>query len=419
MQKDTFAEHLGAAINAAHFSPRRLTTGECQSAHGQRCTLCHAVSITYTDEVSLKRSALQRFWNRYLSDIPLDPMVAAPVGRAYRTVTKRRVFQKQGRATIGLIDPSESGYLEAFEVVRCAIEPDGHAPIYATVRDYLSTAGTAPLAAHLRYVIIKGSTTQFTIIFHVREITHDIARSVNTLSKLLTRSCKGITALYLYEGDPTSGRTPRYYLEPPHARTQSTFRRVFGEKTIRVRICGREFSFSPLSFSQANQALFEQLIPRTAQLLDLHREGRLYDLYCGYGPFSLCLAGQTRQVIGVDASPEAIASAISNARSQCIPNARFTRSNISQDSLRTLLKGASQNDAALLDPPRNGTAPGVIEHIAAQALGKVVHIFCSIDLLPREIRRWRACGYVPLRAVPFDMFPGTSELEVAVFLEPK
>jgi len=49
---------------------------------------------------------------------------------------------------------------------------------------------------------------------------------------------------------------------------------------------------------------------------------------------------------------------------------------------------------------------------------RVVHLFCDIDRLPIDIAEWRRGGYWVKSIVPFDMFPGTPSLEVAVLLEP-
>jgi len=415
----SFADTFVALIEAARNTPRQLSVGECQSAPGDRCRLCHAVSLTYEDEVALRQRALAEFWSRELSGIPVDPLVPSPRGRAYRTVTKRRAFRSRGGVRIGLIDPSDSGRFAAFEVMRCAIEPDAHAHLFAVVREFINTPHAEPLAGRLLYVVIKGSTSEFGVIFHVREITHDLVQTVNILSKILTGKCKGIVGVFVMEGNPTGERTPRYYLGDRRARPQRSFRKIFGERDLTTQILGRRFAFSPLSFTQANQSLFAELLTAVRRLLHLRADRTFYDLYCGYGPFSLCYAGDVRSVIGIDASPEAIASAIANARKQRVVNARFLHSDITPTSLRSILKSASPQDTLLLDPPRNGTAPGVVEFIAARRFACVAHIFCSIDLLPSEVRRWRTHGYRAVRAVPFDMFPGTSEVEILVLLEPE
>jgi tRNA/tmRNA/rRNA uracil-C5-methylase (TrmA/RlmC/RlmD family) len=50
--------------------------------------------------------------------------------------------------------------------------------------------------------------------------------------------------------------------------------------------------------------------------------------------------------------------------------------------------------------------------------GTILHLFCNIDLLPGEITRWKGGGYRVVRGVPFDMFPGTPEVELMVLLKP-
>lgn len=415
----TFAQILAETINAARHKPRHLSGGECQSATGLRCALCYAGTLTYDQEVPLKQKALTAYWSRHLPDIPLDPLVPAPAGRSYRTVTKRRAFLSRGRVTIGLIDPSSLyGRLEPFEALRCSIEPDDHAHIYSAVREYLSTSRAQPIVPQVLYVVIKGAPTRWSVIMHVRTITHDLLRAVNSLSKILTRSGHGVTGVFLLEGDPTDERTPRYYLGESRGRARRKFRRIFGETHLTVEILGAPFSFSPLAFTQVNHPVFEELLLRARSLLGMERDQSLYDLYCGYGPFALSYAGFVARVIGVDASPEAITSAVTNARRQGVKNARFLHADITPITLRSILKGISQGDSVILDPPRGGTAPGVIEYIATKHVSMIAHLFCNIDLLPSEIARWSAQGYRTLQAIPFDMFPGTPEIETLVLLQP-
>jgi hypothetical protein len=45
-------------------------------------------------------------------------------------------------------------------------------------------------------------------------------------------------------------------------------------------------------------------------------------------------------------------------------------------------------------------------------------LFCRIDLMPAELERWRSTGYRLAEAVPFDMFPGTDEIEVMALFTP-
>ncbi|CAG1772439.1 partial putative RNA methyltransferase, partial [uncultured bacterium] len=141
--------------------------------------------------------------------------------------------------------------------------------------------------------------------------------------------------------------------------------------------------------------------------------GTLYDLYCGYGLFGISFAGSAKRVIGADIAPAAIEAAGRIATHLKITTARFTRSDLNETSLVSLMQRAGPSDVAMLDPPRNGTAPGVIEVIAGRRCHRVVHLFCNIEVMPEEVQRWKKAGYTIVEAVPMDMFPGTATVEIA------
>ena len=332
----------------------------------------------------------------------------------YRTVTKRKAYQSKTGTVLGLIDPSRDGADRSFQVVRCAIEPDDHAKVYAKIQESLAKPNARILGEHLNYVILKGNYHEYAAILNVDSILPPIVHAANTLSKSLTHAFKNISGVFLYEDDSDG----RYYLGARNTRARQNIRKLYGKGDLYQRVGGRSFLFSPLSFSQVNPSLVPAMVDKAGELLQLSKESRLFDFYCGYGLFSLCLAEKCGSVIGVELSHLSVESAIANAKRQRIPNVRFIRSDITEESLPALMHNADARDVAILDPPRNGTAPGVIEEIAAKGLRRIVHIFCNIDLLPEELNRWKNSGYIAHTAIPFDMFPGTSGVEVMVLLRP-
>lgn len=345
---------------------------------------------------------------------PLDPLVASPLGRNYRTTTKRRVFATRDSVRLGLISPSKEGGLKPFPVEQCSIEPLQHCAIYNHIQESIVKPYARKLAKELSYVVIKGNYNEQAIIFNVKRLSADVVRSTNTLSKSLTRTFSTITGLFLYE-DVSS---PQYYLGSRGGTQRPAFRRLFGKAEVFHRVEGRSFLFSPLSFSQVNHSILEKMIQTARTLLTPSKEQKLFDLYCGYGLFALSLAGECKAVVGVEASPASISSAVANARRQKVTNTRFLLTDINEETIERIMRTAHPDDLVLLDPPRKGTADGVIERIAAIHPARVVHIFCEIDLMPQELKRWEKSGYKPTRAIPLDMFPGTSTLETIVLLEP-
>jgi tRNA/tmRNA/rRNA uracil-C5-methylase (TrmA/RlmC/RlmD family) len=152
-------------------------------------------------------------------------------------------------------------------------------------------------------------------------------------------------------------------------------------------------------------------------MLELSGGDQVLDLYCGYGLFSLSVADKIRNVTGVELSGDSIRDAKKNAERMHIENCKYIEGDIDEGCLERIFSSHSKITKVILDPPRNGTKPGVIEIIAAKKIERVLHIFCNIELMPAELTRWSDCGYEITKSVPFDMFPGTSEIEVMVVLE--
>lgn len=410
----TFKRILAEVIRSRAIPPRQLQPGECQSPSGQRCGLCYAVALDYESEIAAKQQALQQFWHSLRIPSTFEPLIASPLGRNYRTTTKRRAFFSRDSVRLGLINPDDEGRLHPLPVEQCAIEPVRHCAIFNRIQETIAKPYARKLVQRLNYVVIKGNYHEETIILNINDLSPEVVRAANTLSKSLTRSFSTIIGMFLYE----DVSRPQYYLGSRPRAGRLPFRKLFGKATVFHRVAGRSFLFSPLSFSQVNQSILDQTIDTARTLLKPSKEQRLFDLYCGYGLFALCLAGECKAVVGAEVSAASVASAVANARRQNVANARFMLTDINEQTIERIMHTTRPDDLVLLDPPRNGTADGVIEHIAARRPARVVHIFCEIDLLPKELKRWKESGYRPTRAVPLDMFPGTAAVETMVALEP-
>jgi len=406
-----FSELLRTHIGPEMHEAPGLRPGVCRTQANTLCTLCHASRTEYTAEVRARNAALAEFWRTLGTGAALAPLVGSPAGRHYRTVSKRKAFHVRDEVRLGLIE-GEHGR-RPLPVRACGIEPDLHAQVYARVEEMIHAPTARRLARLLRYIIVKGTYAELVAIISVEEIDGAAVHEANALSRGLTASCPAVRGVLLYE----DGGDERYYLGARGAAPRRSARKLFGDTDIRLTFGGRRFRCPPLSFSQVNASLVDALIAEAGAMLNLAATDDMYDLYCGYGLFTLTAGAGARRATGIERSADAVEAAVRNAGARGASNARFLRADITEHALGAVLARMRGRDAVLLDPPRRGTAPGVIECIAAAGPARAVHMFCSLDVMPAELERWRRARYGVVRAVPFDMFPGTDETEIMVLLE--
>ena len=188
---------------------------------------------------------------------------------------------------------------------------------------------------------------------------------------------------------------------------------LWGEGHITETLCGLEFTLSPQSFFQVNPAQAERLYRLAGEMASLNGKERVLDLYCGTGTIGLTMAGRCAELVGVEAVPQAVEDARRNAAQNGISNARF----LCMDAARAATQLAGEGwrpDVVLLDPPRKGCEPALLQTVADMAPGWVVYISCDPATLARDLKLLRGLGYEARRVVPVDMFPRTGHVECGV-----
>lgn len=195
-------------------------------------------------------------------------------------------------------------------------------------------------------------------------------------------------------------------------------RMVWGADTIKDELCGLSFRLSPLSFYQVNRTQAERLYERAAAYAGLTGEEILLDLYCGAGTIGLSMAKKAKKVIGVEIVPEAVENARDNAKLNGIENAEFLCGDAAQAAAELKRRG-ERPGVIVLDPPRKGCSPELIETAAAFGPERIVYVSCDPATLARDLKRFAELGYPPVEAAPVDMFPGTAHVETVALLSHK
>lgn len=199
---------------------------------------------------------------------------------------------------------------------------------------------------------------------------------------------------------------------------------IFGQHTdllagrlyLKENFAGLTFTLRTETFFQVNTPVAEALFLEVINALNLGGTETVIDLYCGIGTLTLPIARKVRKVIGIESNTTAIELAKHNAVINNIDNSQFIkgRSEIIFPELTDVA------DIVILDPPRKGCQPQVIESLLVMKPRKIVYISCHPATLARDLKYLCQNGdYQIERVQPADFFPQTTHVETAVILKSK
>jgi 23S rRNA (uracil1939-C5)-methyltransferase len=186
---------------------------------------------------------------------------------------------------------------------------------------------------------------------------------------------------------------------------------------------GVKMPFKPVDFTQVNHHINRVLVAKALNLLAVEKTDRVADLFCGLGNFTLPLATQAREVVGIEGSTALTERALANATANGLSaKTSFSTRNLFEVTTDDLV-ALGKFDRMLVDPPRDGA------HALAQALAglkashpdmlpkRIVYVSCSPSTLARDAGILvHEAGYVLSKAGVVNMFPHTSHVEsMAVF----
>jgi len=206
---------------------------------------------------------------------------------------------------------------------------------------------------------------------------------------------------------------------------------------------GIHMPFKPTDFTQVNPHINRVLVSRSLRLLDAQKNERVIDWFCGLGNFTLPIATQAREVLGVEGSEALVARSRENFKvnqdlapvNHALAATNFVARNLFEMTPELLLKDGVA-DRWLIDPPREG-AVALVQALAdlhqqkldpiahpvtpgAQAWTppkRIVYVSCNPSTLARDADILvHQAGYRCSMAGVVNMFPHTAHVEsMAVF----
>ncbi|AHM64539.1 23S rRNA (uracil(1939)-C(5))-methyltransferase RlmD [Paenibacillus polymyxa] len=190
---------------------------------------------------------------------------------------------------------------------------------------------------------------------------------------------------------------------------------LWGRDVIYDYIGNVQFAISPRSFYQVNPVQTEVLYSKTVEYAGLTGKETVIDAYCGIGTISLFLAQHADQVYGVEIVKEAIDDARSNALLNEMRNVKF-EVGASEDVIPAWKEQGITADVIVVDPPRKGCDPRLLDTILEMKPERVVYVSCNPSTLARDLRILEDGGYKTVEVQPVDMFPHTVHVESVALL---
>jgi len=183
-----------------------------------------------------------------------------------------------------------------------------------------------------------------------------------------------------------------------------------GQTHLVEEILGHRFRIAASSFFQVNSGQVEAVVGILRERLGLTGSEVVVDAYCGVGTFAVLLASHAGRIIGIESSASAIDDARENARG--LDNVTFVQAR-TEEALAAIDRRV---DAVVLDPPRAGCAPEVLDALKKLAPERVAMVSCDPDTMTRDLAVLCDGAFTVESVQPVDMFPQTRHVEAAATL---
>ena len=215
----------------------------------------------------------------------------------------------------------------------------------------------------------------------------------------------------------------QWWLQPKGLDTAAPFYPADTRLEYRLPEFGISMPFKPTDFTQVNHQINRTMVAQALTLLDIQPGDRVADLFCGIGNFTLPIATQARQVIGIEGSTALTDRAMQNAKENNLGDrTAFHCRNLFEVTASDFIE-LGRFDRMLIDPPREG-AMAVCEALAElnkaqpeMLPDRIVYVSCNPSTLARDAALLvHSSAYRLTRAGVINMFPHTAHVEsIAAF----
>lgn len=371
-----------------------------------KCGGCQLQHLSYAAQLKAKRQqvidALTHIGK--LPDLFVEETIGAKDPWNYRNKMQFPVGREKGRTVIGCF---AQGSHDIIDTKNCLIQREGNNEIVNAVREVVTKLNISVYDEDkhrgvLRHVVGRvgeHGEQMVCLVTATPNLPHE-----KDVIRMIRRSLPHVVSIQqniqTYRNNVIMGRETKL---------------LWGSPTITDRLGNLSFHISPRSFFQVNTHQAETLYNKALEFAGLTGRETVIDAYCGTGTITLFLAQKARKVYGIEIVKPAILDAQKNARDNHVKNAEFIVGDATAVMPR-LYKQGIRPDVVVVDPPRAGCTPVVLETFADMEPDRIVYVSCNPASLARDLAILKTLGYEAQKVQPVDMFPMTSHVETVVLL---
>ena len=390
-------------------SSQRVTPG-CPNfgLHQGACGGCKMQHLDATAQVAIKQRVLEdNLWHlaKVKAESLLRPIQGPAWGYRYRARLSVRYVQKRGEVLIGFHE-RKSRYIADMKV--CPILPPKVSDMLVPLRGLIGSLQARETCPQIE--LACGDEVTALVLRHLEPL------SDTDQQKLRDFAAKHGVQWWL---QPKGPDTVHLLDEGPQL--------AYGLPDF-----GITMPFKPTDFTQVNPFINRVLVSRALRLLKAEKTDRVIDWFCGLGNFTLPIASQAGEVLGIEGSEALVQRSHQNyafnqaGRAQPLAPTRFVARNLFEMTPQMLVADGVA-DKWLVDPPREGAfalSKALAElHRQPELRGgwtppqRIVYVSCNPATLARDAGLLvHQAGYRCVAAGVVNMFAHTAHVEsMAVF----
>jgi 23S rRNA (uracil1939-C5)-methyltransferase len=370
-----------------------------------RCGGCVWQHLAYPAQLAAKHrrvvDALAAIPSIADGSVTIADVRPSPSVTGYRNKGKYVVGLVADRVVLGAYAPRSH---DVIDTLGCQVVAPVIDEVATWLRGAVEVAGLVPYderarTGELRYVIVREAAGDVLVALVVAPRTPraKLEQVANAVSR--HPALRGLVAI---ENDRRDGA-----IIPSGASAQV----LSGHGFVIEELAGARLEVGAGEFLQVNREQALAMYRRVVELAEVGDGMSAVDLFAGLGGIGLHLARAGAAVVAVEIDRDAVAALRRAARDANLPLTA-----IAGDAADVRGQLTTHPDVVVVNPPRKGLSDGARALVAEWAPPTVLYVSCGPDSLARDLIALATRGYVPDVVEPFDLMPGTPQVETVVRL---